>query len=116
VGIPKTEFPRPAQGSDGDGQSRPVPASRFQQVKPHPRELLNSTFSERLMELRGVDQNEKVKRGKKLKMAPRKSYTEKDSKKEVENSEEDAEEENSKEEEEEEFDAEDCWLRSCLEL
>ncbi len=66
--------------------------------------------------MRGVDQNEKVKRGKKLKMAPGKSYTEKDSKKEVENSEEDAEEENSKEKEEEEFDAEDCWLRSCLEV
>jgi hypothetical protein len=48
-----------------------------------------------------------VKRGKKLKIAPGKSYKEKDSKKEVENSEEG---------EDEEFDAEDYWLRSCLEV
>jgi hypothetical protein len=77
------------------------------------RELLNSTFSERLEELRGVDQK-KVKRGKKLKIAPGKSYTEKDSEEEVENSEEDAEEENSEEEEEEEFDDEDLLAEELL--
>jgi hypothetical protein len=47
-----------------------IPGRDMQEKPGATRALLNSTFGERLEELRGVGPMEKLKRGKKIKVAP----------------------------------------------
>ncbi len=91
VGIPKTEFPgllKALMETANPGQHLPAVFNKFCLIPINParvmeripsrsmaaapgttRELLNSTFSERLEELRGVDQK-KVRGEKSLKLPP----------------------------------------------
>jgi hypothetical protein len=97
VGIPKTEFPSLLAAlleKANPGKHLPaafekcglyplnvekaverIPSRRMTTDVPSTRDLLDSTLGERLEELRGVGKGEKPKqRGKKLKVAPGKSY------------------------------------------
>jgi hypothetical protein len=126
VGIPKTDFPRllatllertnPAQympaAFDRCGLY-PVNVARAVERIPHrsiessesARELLNSTFGEKLDQLRGTDKAKSKKRGKKIQVPAGKSYTSilEDQEVEEDNEEQDTDE-NSEEEDEEDVD------------
>ncbi len=95
-----------------------IPSCSMAVVPGTTRTVLNSTFGERLEELCRVAQKEKVKRGKKLKIASGKAYIEKDSEEGVEYSEEDVEKNNKEEQDEEDpsLTPRIFWLRSCFEV
>jgi len=125
AGVPKTDFPRllkKLMDTANPGQHLPAafekcglyPINAAKGIERIPsrdmyndsetiRANLNATFGERLERLRGVEPKEKKKRGKKLKVAPGKTYTAPDSEEE-DSEEEDSEEEREVESSEEEMD------------